>query len=153
MAGKLAGQFGRPAGSQVREQLFPRRQAGPLDDPVELRPQIATRIAIARNAVFGPFFGRVPSRLQILPQFRKQRNHAAFASLVMFGLGAVHREPAVGPIDVAPAQAKMLARAAQSAESRQGKNQLPFMVGASGEDLGGVFARQEIIPLVVRLAA
>ena len=54
------GQFGLPAASQVVEQPRPGRQAGALDDPLKLGPQVAIPPAVwPLGAISQPFVDHV----------------------------------------------------------------------------------------------
>lgn len=109
------------------EQLRPRRQRGPLDDRELLRPQVRVLVAVAVNHEFRPLRRFVKSGFKMGQQFGEDRHHAAVAAVVMPRLRAVNGHPAAFPINVRPAQPKMLGGAAQPRVTAQGEQETPFI--------------------------
>ena len=148
---ELSGQFRFPRAPKVLVQFRPERQARTPDDAPKLGAEVLVAAPVARDDVLGPRLGQFKDFPQVRKEFGKQRHLPRLAALVVFGLGAVHGEPPVGPIHVGPLQRQVLRRAPQAAESAQGENQPPLGIRAGVEHLPGLLARHEVITLAVAL--
>lgn len=76
--------------------------------------EVLIRVSVVGNDVLGPRFGRVKDLLQVRREFGEQRHLPRLLSRMMLGLGAVDREAAFGPMDVAARQRQHFRRAAMT---------------------------------------
>ena len=83
--GEVFGEFRLPRATEVLEQLGPALQAGPLDDPKQLSPQVGIGVAVSRDDILRPRFCEVKALFQLGSQFRKKRNHTASKPALISG--------------------------------------------------------------------
>jgi hypothetical protein len=133
------------------EQLRPRRQAGPPDDPQELRPQVGVRVPAATDNVDRPLLGPLETLLQMGTQFREDRDPALPAAGVVLGFRAADQEAAPVPVDIGPLQLQVLAGTAEPAEPGEGEQKPPFVVRTGSRHFLGHFSCDEELPGPVSL--
>ncbi|MEX0978286.1 MAG: hypothetical protein WDZ48_05520 [Pirellulales bacterium] len=138
------------------EQPRPRLQARAVDDLGEGGPQVGVcpparpqrRLAESLvDDVDRALVGQIKGFLEVLPEFREQRDRTGIFPRVMLGLRRLDDDSTVVPVDVLPAERQHLARAAQSSVASQGDNRPPMPIGAAIEDLGDLLPRDEPLPV------
>ncbi len=142
-----------PARPQVLKYLWPWGQPSVLDDLFQAPSQVLFRpVAVAVDeellAGFCLLHNLVPRGRQEGPQFREDRNPAARLALT-FRLGTVNEKPVFVPTDIFEAKPEDFGRAAQTAESAKGEDQLPFHVGAGFQDGFRHVQSDEELPVLV----
>ncbi|MCL2647106.1 MAG: hypothetical protein FWD61_08890 [Phycisphaerales bacterium] len=129
---KLA-KLGLSTAPQIRKQLRPRIESGPLDDPFQVRPQIGILLSVASDDVFRPRLGGFVNIPQVRQQFRKDRHPPFPATDKVFRLWRVNQKPATFPINIPPPQPQMLRRTAKASVSAQSEQQFPLDIRAGVE--------------------
>jgi len=65
--GKFLGQLGFPAGPQILKEPGPGLRPRPMDDPLQLGPEILVGVAIVDNDVFRARLGLLPDLFEVGP--------------------------------------------------------------------------------------
>jgi hypothetical protein len=125
----LTGEFSLAARAQVLEQPVPGRQAGPVDDPLELGPQIHRAVAGAVDHVDGAGARLFVQCFDVRPEFGEERHPPLALGLGVLELGRVNLESVAIPENVSPLQREQLGRASQAAVAAQGHDGAPLGVG------------------------
>ena len=150
-------QFGLAGGSKIVEQLRPRFQPGAiLDDAFKVGAQVGVGAAVAGNHEIGGQRGGPVGVVRFGVSFEQQRlklgeqrYQALVLSFVVLGFGRVNHHRLFVKVDVSPRQFQVFGRTAQATISGQGKQHLPFGVGASADYLAGNLAGNKEFPIAV----
>lgn len=87
-------------------------------------------MAATRDHELGPGCRDLPGLLQVRTQLGEEGYRSRIAASVVFGLGAVHDESVVRPVDVRPAEVERLGGAPKTAEPAEGEQHPPLRIRA-----------------------
>jgi hypothetical protein len=122
-----------------------------LNYPDELRSQIYVGVTILGDDILGPIHGTLECLFQKRSQLREDGNPSVAAVCQVLLFRGMHKETVFLPVDVDPPESQVLGRATQAAVSRQGDDELPFVIRGCVNRLGDYFPFHEELPIFVRV--